>query len=145
MLGRVVVASACSVSCDVNCLSNDPHFSDDDVVLATPKKWNGSLPKPNHFHLTPSKNHAFQHQKAESIVQCSGAAEPNQENKNPNLPPLFFQNSTGGYRTSLDLYSEEGDRIPSTTPGAEPPRDVRDFGSARSHSTHLETSSSDRP
>ena len=30
-------------------------------------------------------------------------------------------------------------------PGAEPPRDARDSGSARSHSTHLETSSSDRP
>ena len=39
----------------------------------------------------------------------------------------------------------EYDRIPSTTPGAEPPRDARDSGSARSHSTHLETSSSDRP
>ena len=38
-----------------------------------------------------------------------------------------------------------GDRIPSTTPGADPPRDARDSGSARSHSTHLETSSSDRP
>ena len=38
-----------------------------------------------------------------------------------------------------------GDRIPSTTPGAEPPRDARDSGSARSHSTHLETSSSNRP
>ena len=37
------------------------------------------------------------------------------------------------------------DRIPSTTPGAEPPRDDRDSGSARSHSMHLETSSSDRP
>ena len=37
------------------------------------------------------------------------------------------------------------DRIPSTNPGAEPPRDVRDSGSARLHSTHLETSSSDRP
>ena len=34
------------------------------------------------------------------------------------------------------------DRIPSTTPGAEPPRDARDSGSARSHSMHLETSSS---
>ena len=34
------------------------------------------------------------------------------------------------------------DRIPSTTPGAEPPRDAKDSGSARSHSTHLETSSS---
>ena len=37
------------------------------------------------------------------------------------------------------------DRIPSTTPGAEPPRDAKDSGSARSHSTHLETSSSDQP
>ena len=37
------------------------------------------------------------------------------------------------------------DRIPSTTPGAEPPRDARDSGSARSPSTHLETSSSNRP
>ena len=39
----------------------------------------------------------------------------------------------------------EHDRIPSTNPGAETPRDVRDSGSARSHSTYLETSSSDRP
>ena len=38
-----------------------------------------------------------------------------------------------------------GDRFPSTTPGAEPPRDARDSGSARSHSMHIETSSSDRP
>ena len=37
------------------------------------------------------------------------------------------------------------DRIPSTNPGTEPPRDVRDSGSARSHSMHLETSSSERP
>ena len=41
--------------------------------------------------------------------------------------------------------SDAPDRISSTTPGAEPPRDARDSGSARSHSTHLETSSSDRP
>ena len=39
----------------------------------------------------------------------------------------------------------QDDRIPSTTPGAEPPRDAKDYGSARSHSTHLETSSSNRP
>ena len=37
------------------------------------------------------------------------------------------------------------DRIPPTNPGAEPPRNARDSGSARSHSMHLETSSSDRP
>ena len=36
------------------------------------------------------------------------------------------------------------DRIQSTNPGAEPPREARDTGSARSHSMHLETSSSDR-
>ena len=39
----------------------------------------------------------------------------------------------------------KGDRIPSTTPGAEPPRGTKDSGSARSHSTHLETSSQKRP
>ena len=37
------------------------------------------------------------------------------------------------------------DRIPTTSPGAESPRDARDSGSARSHSIHLETSSSDQP
>ena len=36
------------------------------------------------------------------------------------------------------------DRIESTNPGSEPPRDARDSGSARLHSTHLETSSSNR-
>ena len=48
----------------------------------------------------------------------------------------YFNSTMGG---------KDFDRIPSTTPGAEPPRDDRDSGSARSHSTHLETSSSDRP
>ena len=43
------------------------------------------------------------------------------------------------------LHFLSSDRIPSTNPGAEPPRDARDSGSARSHSTHLETGSSDRP
>ena len=50
-------------------------------------------------------------------------------------------------RSVRPLHQSEvhSDRIPSTTPGAEPPRDAKDSGSARSHSTHLETSSSDRP
>ena len=43
------------------------------------------------------------------------------------------------------LYFKPSDRIPSTTPGAEPPRGAKDSGSARSHSTHLETSSQKRP
>ena len=41
-------------------------------------------------------------------------------------------------------HSDRPDRIPSTTPGAEPPRDAKDSGSARPHSTHLETSSTNR-
>ena len=43
------------------------------------------------------------------------------------------------------VWALQRDRIPSTTPGAEPPRDAKDSGTARSHSTHLETSSSNRP
>ena len=57
----------------------------------------------------------------------------------PMLKPILFW--TGETATQL----KGSDRIPSTTPGAEPPRDAKDSGSARSHSTHLETSSSDRP
>ena len=62
---------------------------------------------------------------------------------------IFHNQNSIGTLGARDLsyveLSEESDRIPSTTPGAEPPRDDRDSGSARSHSTHLETSSSDRP
>ena len=58
----------------------------------------------------------------------------------PMLKPILFWR---GETTATQLKGSE--RIPSTTPGAEPPRDARDSGSARSHSTHLETSSSDRP
>ena len=57
----------------------------------------------------------------------------------PMLQPILF------WRGETATQLKGGDRIPSTTPGAEPPRDARDSGSARSHSTHLETSSSDRP
>ena len=57
----------------------------------------------------------------------------------PTLKPILF------WRGETATQLKGSDRIPSTTPGAEPPRDARDSGSARSHSTHLETSSSDRP
>ena len=57
----------------------------------------------------------------------------------PMLKPILF------WRGETATQLKGSDRIPSTTPGAEPPRDARDSGSARSHSTHLETSSSDRP
>ena len=57
----------------------------------------------------------------------------------PMLKPILF------WRGETATQLKGSDRIPSTTPGAEPPRDARDSGSARSHSTHLETSSSNRP
>ena len=57
----------------------------------------------------------------------------------PLLKPILF------WRGETATQLKGSDRIPSTTPGAEPPRDAKDSGSARSHSTHLETSSSDRP
>ena len=84
-------------------------------------------------------------------------------NKNPSFISMHFGTSQGmrsqsklhltfispsNHENEINLILiliEFHDRIPSTTPGAEPPRDVKDSGSARSHSTHLETSSSNRP
>ena len=57
----------------------------------------------------------------------------------PMLKPILF------WRGETATQLKGSDRIPSTTPGAEPPRDAKDSGSARSHSTRLETSSSNRP
>ena len=54
----------------------------------------------------------------------------------PMLKPILF------WRGETATQLKGSDRIPSTTPGAEPPRYARDSGSARSHSTHLETSPS---
>ena len=47
----------------------------------------------------------------------------------PMLKPILF------WRGETATHLKGSDRIPSTTPGAEPPRDVRDSGSATSHST----------
>ena len=57
----------------------------------------------------------------------------------PMLKPILF------WRGETANQLRGSDRIPSTNPGAEPPRDVRDSGSARPHSMQLETSSSDLP
>ena len=57
----------------------------------------------------------------------------------PMLKPILF------WRGETATQLKGSDRIPSTTPGAEPPRDAKDSGSARSHSTHLKTSSQKRP
>ena len=70
-----------------------------------------------------------------------------------NYPHVFFTSpdiwdaSVLDHEITPSLLEEinQHDRIPSPNPGAQPPRDDRDSGSARSHSTHLETSSSDRP
>ena len=50
----------------------------------------------------------------------------------PLLKPILF------WRGETATQLKGSDRIPSTTPGAEPPRDAKDSGSARSHPTHLE-------
>ena len=57
----------------------------------------------------------------------------------PMLKPILF------WRGETATQLKGSDPIQSTTPGEEPPRDARDSGSARSHSTHLETISSDQP
>ena len=56
-----------------------------------------------------------------------------------------YQKVVRAYNNYMRDHPWMTDRLPSTTPGAEPPRDAKDSGSARSHSTHLETSSSYRP
>ena len=58
---------------------------------------------------------------------------------------LVDRGANGGLAGSDVRVLSKSDRIPSTTPGAEPPRDAKDSGSARPHSMHLETSSSNRP
>ena len=81
------------------------------------------------------------------VIQGTFAAIERAENYLPLQP--FFNNTHFGQTLINCIHNQHRigipDRIPSTTPGAEPPRDAKDSGSARSHSTHLETSSSNRP
>ena len=71
--------------------------------------------------------------------------------KSPTSSTLCFGEPTlGKLNQETDFYMTKhlpkpSDRIPSTTPGAEPPRVAKDSDSARSHSMHIETSSSNRP
>ena len=69
-----------------------------------------------------------------SVSRDEAPGPPGEENDAATMPPAIEDNDNNNY-----------DRIPSTTRGAEPPRDAKDSGSARSHPTHLETSSSNRP
>ena len=72
------------------------------------------------------------------------------DNEHMDTPPAFSSHAQETLNHGLSLSEVDwgdlkSDRIPSATPGAEPPRGAKDSGSARSHSTHLETSSSNRP
>ena len=82
------------------------------------------------MHCFVDSDHA-----ANTITRCSQTGLLLFVNR---APVMWFSKRQNTVETSTD-------RIPSTTPGAEPPRGATDSGSARSHSTHLESSSSDRP
>ena len=59
--------------------------------------------------------------------------------------PAGYTKVSGHLIWSVNMDFTRSERIASTTPGAEPPGDAKDSGSARPHSTHLETSSTNRP
>ena len=88
------------------------------------------------------------------IPQHSGPTKPIRRYDGPIfLPPQIYKLLSQDAMKALKAYNTEAinrfhqrkvhDRILLTNPGAEPPRDVKDSGSARSHSTHLETISPD--
>ena len=70
---------------------------------------------------------------------------PPEDNREPHMAKIIDIDDHGQPLEDIKLKLKINDRIPSTTPGAEPPRDAKDSGSARPHSTHLETSSTNRP
>ena len=82
---------------------------------------------------------------AETAEQWIKNLEPHANSRRDMLALREHYGGEGNASRHIATAERMSDRIPSTTPGAEPPRDARDSGSARSHSTHLETSSSDRP
>ena len=85
------------------------------------------VPCPQDSTMTPerSTNHHFTYH----IAQASQA-------KHGSLVDRGANGGLAGSDVRILSRSSRNDRIPSTTPGAEPPRDAKDSGSARSHSTH---------
>ena len=99
--------------------------------------------------------------KSLDIVQCAALVNTNQDYVNLIMNEYAYYgkghtiHSAGQMEWHKNLEDDKSvkvggkqcittlDRNPSNNPSAEPPRDVRDSGSAGSHSTHLETSSSD--
>ena len=75
----------------------------------------------------------------------TGQTEDDAFNSKPIDPELDDSELLAGESNQHCFTMISHDRIPSTTPGAEPPRDAKDSGSARPHSTHPETSSTNRP
>ena len=91
-------------------------------------------------HKKPWRTHQVNSKIKPSTIPGAVVSIDQLESPIPGFVPIARgQPTTSRYRGA------SVDRIPSTTPGAEPPRDAKDSGSARSHSTHLETSSSNRP
>ena len=105
------------------------------MLIHTTKRWPGVVT----IHLWPY---------AIRMANQAYNAMPLHSHTNKQSPNKIFDNS------AVDINPKHWkpfgcptyiDRTPSTTPGAEPPRDAKDSGSARSHPMHLETSSSNRP
>ena len=96
---------------------------------------------------TPARKTKEQKKKTNDKWAWKGKPPKETDSKQNNVFAMTFESKK--YYWSKNHNNGAGmwtfDRIPSTNPGAEPPRDDRDSGSARSHSTNLETSSSDRP
>ena len=92
-----------------------------------------ALSCPQDSTMTPERsiNHHFTYHVAQASQAKHGS--------------LVDRGANGGLARSDVRILSRSDRIPSTTPGAEPPRGTKDSGSARSHSTHLVTSSQKRP
>ena len=110
--------------------------------------WSASKIKMRHGKISATENR----QDAEvNITSCNGISflvpwsiQETVTFLDPGFHEIKQEKFDGGMKDRKKTWYNT-DRIPSTTPGAEPPRDARDSGSARSHSTHLETSSSNRP
>ena len=113
------------------------------------QSFSGSSPSHHEpYKLKPSFSGKSKHQ-----TSSESQTALNNYKKGPQREAFFSQqdeiSDDDEYANAEEKFSTdpepEDDRIPPTNPGAEPPRDARDSGSARLHSTHLETSSSDRP
>ena len=105
------------------------------------------MPVPSFNSVQPGETYYYN----EAVGNEFGVVDSSGKDEHEHLLMAFFymeeDSKKGGNNVASILidYLHQNDRIPSTTPGAEPPRDAKDSGSARPHSTHPETSSTNRP